>query len=98
MGENETECYEIRNNTYCSVLSNATDWVYSPAESIFAGLGATFQSITGFTLNLLVILALIRTPSIRKEYLTPFILSLAATDMIYSTFTLPIIAARDFGG
>lgn len=80
------------------MLGNSTEWVYYPAESICAGLGANFQSISGFTLNLLVVLALLRTPSLRKDYLTLFILSLAATDLIYSTVTLPIIAARNFAG
>ena len=99
--KHKTECeykieYDNEGHEQCSVLGNSTDWVYSEAESIVAGLGATFQSIAGSTLNLLIILALLRKPSLRKEHLTPFILSLAATDLIYSTVTLPIIAARNF--
>ena len=101
---NEEECLEKSYNEIANgscfkdALGNGTDWVYDPAESIIAFLGATLQSIAGIVLNLLVVIALLRTPNLRKEYMTPFILSLAATDLIYSAFTLPIIAARYFEG
>ena len=102
---NESRCpfIEYRNVTTTDlclepVLNGSTGWVFSQAESVFAGVAATLQATLGAVLNLLVIAVFLRTRSFRKEYLTPFILSLAATDLIYSSITLPIIAVRDFAG
>ena len=71
-------------------------WVYSDGESIFMGVSSTLQAIFGVILNVLVFCIFLRTPLFRKEYLTPFVLSLASTDLIYSSITLPIIATRNF--
>ena len=102
---NESSCpfIEYRNATtrdlcFEPVINGSTGWVFSQAESVFAGVTATLQATLGVVLNLLVIAVFLRTRSFRKEYLTPFILSLAATDLIYSSVTLPIIAVRDFTG
>jgi hypothetical protein len=98
---NDTSCpYQYSDNYFClkPVLENNTDWVYSEGESIFAGVCATLQAIAGVVLNVLVFAVFLGNAAFRKEYLTPFILSLATTDLLYSLFTLPIIAARNFGG
>ena len=71
-------------------------WVYSDGESIFMGVSSSIQAIFGVILNVLVFYIFLKTPSFRKEYLTPFVLSLATTDLIYSSITLPIIALRYF--
>ena len=91
----------IHNNaSYCSLLSNETDlsnetgWVYSTGEGVFTGVVMSLFSIIGFTLNLHVIMALLKSRILRKEYLTSFIISLAVTDLVFSTITLPIIVAR----
>ena len=87
-----TECYlkvDLK-----SVLSNETAYCYSTSASVIAGLGAILQSIVGVTLNLLVILALLRTRSIRREYVTPSVVSLSGTDLIFSMFTLPMMSVR----
>ena len=90
-----TKCYlKVDGNS----LNNDTAYCYSPIESIIAGVGASFQSIAGVILNLLVIIALLRTGSVRKEYITPSIISLAGTDLLYSVFTLPMMAVRYFIG
>ena len=95
--DNKTNCTEggiIHNNeTYCSLLSNETNWVYSKGESTVACVVFSLLSIAGFILNLLIILALLKSSSLRKEYLTSFIISLAITDLAFSTFALPIIVA-----
>ena len=101
--ENPSSCTYIENRTkhelcLIPVLDASHDWVYSPNESIFAGVSATLQAIAGVILNLLVFAVFLRFRTFRKEYLTPFILSLATTDLIYSLVTLPIIAARNFAG
>ena len=79
-----------------SVLDNDTAYCYSTAVSIIGGLGATFQSMLGSFLNILVILALLNDASLRKEYLTPSIISLASTDLLFSMFSLPMVAIRYF--
>ena len=81
-----------------SELNSDTSYCYSNTESIIAGLSATFQSIAGITLNFLIIVALLRTKSIRKEYITPSIISLIVTDLLFSMFTLPMMAVRYFVG
>ena len=91
-------------NDYCYLkvdgnkLNNITDYCYSHAESLMAGVGATLQSVAGVTLNILVILALLKTKSVRNEYITPAIVSLIVTDLLFSMFTLPMLAARYFLG
>ena len=67
-----------------SVLNNNPAYCYSTAVSVFGGLGAMVQSMLGSFLNLVVILALMKDARLRKEYLTPSIISLVATDFIYS--------------
>ena len=79
-----------------SMLDNSTASCYSTAESIIGGLGATFEGIAGTFLNALVILALLKNASLRKEYLTPSIVSLATTDLLFSMVTLPMVAIRYF--
>ena len=79
-----------------SDLDDSTDYCYSNVESILAGLGATFQAIAGTILNLLVIVALLKTTNLRKEYLTPAIISLSVTDLLFSVITLPALAHRYF--
>jgi len=79
-------------------LNNITDYCYSHAESLIAGVGATLQSVAGVALNILVILALLKTKSVRNEYITPAIVSLIVTDLLFSMFTLPMLAVRYFLG
>ena len=79
-----------------SSLDNSTDYCYSNAESVLAGLGATLEAIAGSILNLLVIVALVRNPYLRKEYMTTSIVSLAITDFLFSIVTLPMLAHRYF--
>ena len=88
------ECYLKTDVNYN--LSNDTKFCYTPTESIVAGLGASLQGIAGTILNFLVIVALLGTKSIRHEYITPSILSLVVTDLLFSTVTLPIMATRYF--
>ena len=79
-----------------SKLDESTDYVYSEMQSTLGGVGATIESILGIILNLLVIVALVENPYIRKQYLTPAIVSLATTDLLYSFITLPMQAHNYF--
>ena len=77
-------------------LDDSTEYVYNEEASIIAGIGATVQGITGFTLNLLIVIVLLKNSNLRKEWLTPYILSLAAADILYSGVLLPILAIKYF--
>ena len=77
-------------------LDNKTEYAYSEAVSLIGGLGAEIIGMIGFTLNLFVIIALTKTPGLRKEYLTPFMISLSLTDFLFSAIPLPMTAVRYF--
>ena len=95
----------------CWIKSNASSNVYTCqkkedydlefnyddcAKLVAAGVVVTIESIGGTLLNLLVIIALFRSPQLRKEYLTPFIISNAMTDLIFSAIPLPTLSTRLF--
>ena len=65
----------LANETLMSFQLPLSDpsFLYSEVESISAGIVTAIQSICGTILNFLVILALIRSEEIRKEYFTPTI-------------------------
>ena len=77
-------------------IDNTTSCVYSDATSMIGGLGSLFIATVGFILNFLVICALMKTPNLRKEYLTPFLISLVLIDILFSTIALPMTAVRYF--
>ena len=54
------------------------------------------ESIGGSVLNFLIIVALLRSPNMRKEYLTPFIISMSLADFALSVFNLPFLSLRFF--
>ena len=67
------------------------DFEYGNGEATTAGVFNLLQSIGGILLNGLIILVIMRNSKIRKEYLTPSILSIAITDFIFSIYILPIM-------
>ena len=66
------------------------DYVYSDFEANILGLIVAFMSITGTILNAFVIFALLRNQEIRKEYITPSIISIAITDLLFCVLCLPV--------
>ena len=76
--------------------SNDTRFVYSDAESITAGILHTFESIAGIVLNFFVFMAVVRNKGLRKEYFTPFIVSMAISDFIFSAYPVTLIAIGYF--
>ena len=50
---------------------------------------ATLVSIPGIILNCLIMLAIIKSPNLRKEYLAPSVASITATDFLFSVYVLP---------
>ena len=89
-------CWMLDNVTLTSLhLSpNDANFVYSEKESIMAGVVIALQSIFGTILNFLVIVALLRNSELRKEYLTPTIISIAIANFIHSIYTLPILSCH----
>ena len=72
-------------------FTNTTS-AYSDVESNVAGVIFTIQSIAGSILNFLLIVALLRNPKIRKEYLTMTIVSISITDYLWSVWVLPYLS------
>ena len=66
------------------------DYVYSDLEANILGLIVAFMSITGTILNAFVIFVLLRNQEIRKEYITPSIISVAITDLLFCVLCLPV--------
>ena len=99
--------YDIMENGKCWSKSNSTSsgyhiqdndgsYLLSNIESIIGGVVITVESFGGAILNFLVIVALLRSRQLRKEYITPFIISNAMTDLVFSTITLPTLSIRFF--
>jgi len=80
-------------NGYCPNLDNH-DFVFGQGASVFASVFAAIFSVTGFGLNLLVIVSLLLYRRTREHVTTPFIVSLSISDFIYSAFILPIFSIR----
>ena len=79
------------NGTYeLAALQEDLDYVYSDFEANILGLIVAFMSITGTILNAFVIFALLRNQEIRKEYITPSIISIAITDLLFCVLCLPV--------
>ena len=74
-----------KNDAYLELIDNCAGY-------IAAGVVMTIESIGGSIMNLLVIIALLRNPQLRNEYITPFIISNATTDFLFSTITLPTVS------
>ena len=71
-------------------------FIYSNAEGYLAGSFAFLFSVGGIIFNLLIILAVLNHAKTRKQILSPFIISLASSDLLFSVVTLPFFATRFF--
>ena len=58
-------------------------WLHEPDSIIAASMFAA-QSCFGIIMNIMIIVATLRSPGLRKGYLAPSIISIAATDLIFS--------------
>jgi len=84
-------------NVNSSALDNATVSTllhYSPAASYFAAACAILFVIVGITGNSLTVAALLRSRKLRSHATTAFVLSLAASDLLFCVFNLPLTAIR----
>ena len=69
-------------------------FVYTELVATAAGFLYCVESAIGAILNFLVILVLIKSKKLRKEYLSPSIVNIAWTDFLYSIFILPFNSLR----
>ena len=77
---------------------DSTPFLYTPAEANVGGSFALLLSLAGFTFNLIVIAAIMNHRKTREQQMTPFIISLCSSDLIFSVATLPFYAIRFFAG
>lgn len=81
----------------CTFINGtAKGFVYSHSDAMAAGIAATFYTIFGTFLNLVIILALLNHKSTRRHVTTPFIISLSLSDTLFSCIVLPIQATTYF--
>ena len=73
-----------------------TNFAYSKPEAYLAGLVNGVQSIVGSVLNLLVIFALLKNSELRKQPLTPSIISISITDLLFSGYILSVATIHWF--
>ena len=79
-----------------SYTNDDTHFIYNDAEAILGGTFSMLLAVGGFIFNLLVICAVMYHRKTREQTLTPFIISLCSSDLIFSTATLPLFATRFF--
>ena len=76
--------------------SNNTNYVYSEVESTLAGLLYSIESGGGLIMNVLLIMALLRSTKLYKEYLTPSIISISLNHVLYCVYSLPVQSLHFF--
>ena len=84
------ECWWTLEDQPENILSDETSFVFSKIESYIAGVIFAFMSFAGVTLNFLLIVAILRNPKFRKEYLASSIVSMAISDFIFMSYFIPI--------
>ena len=63
-------------------------------SSQVAAWSAVVCSVAGIVGNTVTLAVLLSSKSIRKHSTTPFLVSLAFSDLIFSSFNLPLLAVR----
>ena len=84
--------------TQCSNVSDPPDpdFVFGLPETLAAGSSATLLGILGLLSNLITICALLLHAPIRNHVTTPFVISLAFSDLLFSSTILPLLAIKFF--
>ena len=77
-------------------FGDLTEKLFDEDISNVAAWAAVICSVLGCVGNSLTILVLLCKPTLRKHSTTPFLLSLAFSDLCFSAFNLPLTAARFF--
>ena len=66
-----------------------TGFHYSTEEKVIWGSLNVIESFVGIVLNFMIIFAVLGCSKLRKEYMTPSILSITASDFLFSLITIP---------
>ena len=89
---------QLHNISICVINGTEEKFVFPYISAIWAASSATTFSIFGVSFNLLTILSLLNHTPVRKHVTTPFVISLAFSDLIFSGAILPMMAIRFFKG
>ena len=81
---------------WCNSSNPCEQFVFSTAQSLTAGVSASALALVGSVLNLVTIVALLRYSKTRYHVTTPFVISLAFSDFLFSSVTLPTLAVKFF--
>ena len=81
-----------------STFSHSLDpsYYYTYNQAMTEGVLNCLLAISGVALNLIVISVIMRNKEIRKEYLTPSFLSIAITDLMFSSVIIPALCIITF--
>ncbi|XP_017006633.2 protein trapped in endoderm-1 [Drosophila takahashii] len=70
--------------------------IYPHSATLFAAISACVFVIIGVLGNLITLLALLKSPTIREHATTAFVISLSISDLLFCSFSLPLTAVRYF--
>ena len=94
-----SKCWmKVNSSVNVSLLQSnmSVDYVYSELESIIAGVLYAILSLGGLIMNFLIIVILLGSRRLRKEYIRPTIVSIAFNNFSYSLYTLPVQSIHFF--
>ncbi|EDX01093.1 protein trapped in endoderm-1 [Drosophila yakuba] len=74
----------------------ATQSIYPHSATLFAAISACVFVTIGVLGNLITLLALLKSPTIREHATTAFVISLSISDLLFCSFSLPLTAVRFF--
>ncbi|KAH8366663.1 hypothetical protein KR084_010934 [Drosophila pseudotakahashii] len=70
--------------------------IYPHSATLFAAISACVFVVIGVLGNLITLLALLKSPTIREHATTAFVISLSISDLLFCSFSLPLTAVRYF--
>ncbi|KAH8240514.1 hypothetical protein KR038_001432 [Drosophila bunnanda] len=73
-----------------------TQSIYPHSATLFAAISACVFVTIGVLGNLITLLALLKSPTIREHATTAFVISLSISDLLFCSFSLPLTAVRFF--
>jgi len=77
-----------------STLPGITSTHFSRPATVFAAVAACIFTVIGVAGNLLTVVALIKCVKLRTHATTTFVISLAASDLLFCSINLPLTASR----
>ncbi|XP_034670676.1 protein trapped in endoderm-1 [Drosophila subobscura] len=74
----------------------ASQSIYPHSATMFAAISACVFTTIGVLGNLITLLALLKSPTIREHATTAFVISLSISDLLFCSFSMPLTAVRFF--